>query len=604
MRIFKFFSSPKKPSQEGDSSPSLSVWPFLQNKTVQAIVYVFIAAVHLLLISAPLMQRLEFVFLDVFFRNRPALAMNESIVFVEIAQDSIDKIGRWPWPRRYHAALTSILNQWEVHSIVFDAFFSESSLEEIDDAAFSEALAKKKNVYAGVVIEDAPFVAGKKLPEGENKIWVHSIPEIEKNLRGVGHVNVSPDVDGITRHVSVSLTQNGESHRYLGVEIANDYLRGHSPSLKVTPSLHDRNGVMLINWAERWENSFRHYSYWDVLQSYEAIQKGEKPVISPEEFKDKIVLIGVTASGLTDIKGVPIQAIFPGVGVIANVANSILTNQFIREANWQENAIALMIIAMGMGFLFWTSSKLSTWVSAIFFAGFWVVVAYLIFLKIGIYFQVVNPLLLILNFFIFSILVGFLRSQSERSIFYQLATRDGLTGLFVIRHMRGLLEQAREWALKKNHPVSVMMTDIDFFKKINDGFGHDAGDCVLKDIARLMELELTEKNEAGRRIRVGRYGGEEFIILIENCDAELAGKHYAEAVRARVEAFQFRYQGKAIPVTLSLGVAELEPGDKNMDDAIKRADNGLYRAKHGGRNQVQIVRGTDLPAPVPPVSAS
>lgn len=596
MRIFKFLSASQKTPQQDSGSPTLSAWPIFQNKRIQAAVYVLIAGIHLLFISAPFIQRLELVFLDAFFRNRPALAMNENIVFVEVAQDSIDKIGRWPWPRRYHAALVSILNQWQAHSVVFDAFFSEPSREAMDDLAFSEALAKIKNAYAGVVIEDAPMNRGKESSTEENKIWVHSIPEIEKHLRGVGHVNVAPDVDGITRHVNIEVKQNGEAHRYLGVEVAKDYLSDLLQGGASGSSAFNQKGTMLINWVDRWEKSFKHFSYWDVLQSYEAEQKGEKPVISPQDLKGKIVLIGVTAAGLTDIKGVPVQSIFPGVGVIANVMNSILMNKFVREADWRENAFAILIIAFGVGLWFWNSSKIVTWGGAFLVAGAWVLTAFLIFCKLGIFFQVINPLILIFNFLVFSIIVGFLRSQNEQSVLYQLATRDGLTGLFVIRHMRSLLEQARAWALKKNHPVSVMMTDIDFFKKINDGFGHDAGDCVLKDIARLIELELTEQNNAGRRIRVGRYGGEEFIVLIENCDAETAGKHYAEAVRRRVEAFQFRYQGKQIPVTLSLGVAELEPEDKSMDDAIKRADNGLYRAKHGGRNQVQIVRGTDAPS--------
>ena len=595
MQFFKSKKAPKDSSDQGRSG--LSIWPVLQARRIQIVVYLIIACAHIFLVSAPFTRRLEFLFLDVFFRMRPALEMSNKIAIVEIAQDSVQKIGRWPWPRHYHAALVSILKEWGVRAIVFDAFFSEPSPDSFDDAAFSEALAQgAKNVYAGVMTEDVSYLRdGAKIVS--EKIWVNSVPAIQNELKGVGHVNVAPDIDGVTRRVQVNLVHGKESHRYLGVDLAEDIVREES-SAPPAPYPLDKNGIMLVNWADQWEKSFQHFSYWDVLQSYAALKDGKSPIIHPEDLKGKVVLIGMTAAGLTDIKGVPIQAIFPGVGVISNMMNSILTSQYVREANRSENILMLLAVALGVGIWFWNSSGVSSWAGAFLIAGGWVVLAFFIFIKAGVFYQVFNPLLLIFVFSIFSIFIGFLRSQNEQSLLYQLATRDGLTGLYVIRYMRSLLHQAHVWALKKKHPVSVMMVDIDFFKKINDGYGHDAGDCILRDVARLMELELTEQNHAALRIRVGRYGGEEFIALIEDCDAAMAGEKYAESVRRRIEGFQFRYQGKKIAVTLSVGVAELEEGDHSLDDAIKRADRALYRAKEGGRNQVQVGRGTD-PEPEP-----
>ena len=585
------FFSKKSSSASDEGRSALSIWPILQDRRIQIVVYLVIALVHIFLVSAPFMRRLEFLFLDTFFRMRPALEMSSDIVIVEIAQDSIQKIGRWPWPRHYHAALVSILKEWNARAVVFDAFFSEPSLDKFDDDAFVEALAQGGNVYAGVVTENVLHVKdGAKIASA--KTWVNSIPAIQEKLKGVGHVNVRPDVDGISRRVEISISQNGEAHRYLGVDLAEEIIRPLSQSM-VTAYPLDDHGMMLINWAGIWEKSFQHFSYWDILQSYAAIKEGKSPIIRPEELKGKTVLIGMTASGLTDIKVVPIQSVFPGVGVIATVMNSILTNQFVREANYSENTLMLLLIALGMGIWFWNASGVSSWAGAFLIAGGWVVLAFFIFIKGGIYFQIVNPLLLIFGLSVVSILIGFLRNQNERSLLYQLATRDGLTGLYVIRYMRSLLHQAYIWGLKKKHSVSVMMVDIDFFKKINDGYGHDAGDCILRDVARLMDLELSEQNHAALRIRVGRYGGEEFIALIEDCDIEVAAERYAESVRRRIEAFQFRYQGKQIGVTISIGVGALEESDKSMDEAIKRADRALYRAKEGGRNQVQIGRTSD-----------
>jgi len=587
MRFFKLFSRPKTISQEGAHPPKLYFFPILQDSRLQALVYFLIAIMHLSLIFAPFMQRLEFVFLDAFFRHRPALVSSPQIVFVEIAQDSIDKIGRWPWPRRYHAALLSILSQWQVHGVVFDAFFSEASLDAFDDKAFSEALSKTKNDYAGSVLEDSTAF-NSDVKKKSNKVWVHSIPEIERHLRGVGHVNITPDLDGITRHVELNLSENGESHSYLGAAVAKDYLADSGRVYDEKKIPLDHQGRMLINWVDRWEKSYRHYSYWDVLQSYAAIQKNEKPIVSPEELKGKIVLIGVTASGLTDIKGVPLQAIFPGVGVIANVMNSVLTNQFTREASPKENAAIILMIAFCLAFLFLKSSKEFAWTAVLTASVAWVAIAFVVFCQLNIFFQVLNPLLLFLSFFMFSNLIGFLRNQNEQSILYQLATRDGLTGLYTIRHMRSLLESSILRCRKYARPLSVLMTDVDFFKKVNDSLGHDAGDMVLKNLARLLELHFSELNETSCFIRVGRYGGEEFLVLIEGYASHAAKTQFAESLRKRVELFQFHYQGQKIPVTISIGLAELRAEDVSLDEIIKRADEALYRAKRAGRNRVEI----------------
>ena len=221
-------------------------------------------------------------------------------------------------------------------------------------------------------------------------------------------------------------------------------------------------------------------------------------------------------------------------------------------------------------------------------AASWVGISFLIFCKFGIYYQVVNPLLLVFSFFIFSIIVGFLRSQNEQSVLYRLATRDGLTGLYTIRHMRSLLESSVFRCNKYKRPLSVMMTDVDFFKKVNDTHGHDAGDQILKDLARLMELHFSELNETGCLIWVGRYGGEEFLVVVEGYSSQAARIQFGESLRKRVESFQFNYQGKKIPVTISLGLSDLREEDRTPDDLVKRADEALYRAKHGGRNRVEI----------------
>jgi len=123
------------------------------------------------------------------------------------------------------------------------------------------------------------------------------------------------------------------------------------------------------------------------------------------------------------------------------------------------------------------------------------------------------------------------------------------------------------------------MFDIDFFKRVNDQYGHLAGDYVLRELARVVQGRI-------RRDEVfARYGGEEFVIALPETPLE-GGVSLAQNLRARVAEHTFVFQGERIPVTVSIGAAVLNPNDKTATDLVQRADEKLYEAKRGGRNRV------------------
>ena len=123
------------------------------------------------------------------------------------------------------------------------------------------------------------------------------------------------------------------------------------------------------------------------------------------------------------------------------------------------------------------------------------------------------------------------------------------------------------------------MFDIDFFKRVNDQYGHLAGDYVLRELARVVQSRI-------RRDEVfARYGGEEFVIALPETPLEGAAS-LAQNLRARVAEHTFIFQGESIPVTVSIGAAVLSPDDKTATDLVQRADEKLYEAKRGGRNRV------------------
>ncbi len=129
------------------------------------------------------------------------------------------------------------------------------------------------------------------------------------------------------------------------------------------------------------------------------------------------------------------------------------------------------------------------------------------------------------------------------------------------------------------------MGDIDFFKKINDKYGHPAGDYVIKTVAEIMKSGFRKTDV------VCRYGGEEFLILLPASDLEGAAVA-AEKVRQSIESYRFEFEGQHIPVTMSMGVGQYMVGKEFGKDLISRADTALYSSKQNGRNKVTLHSGS------------
>jgi two-component system, cell cycle response regulator len=162
---------------------------------------------------------------------------------------------------------------------------------------------------------------------------------------------------------------------------------------------------------------------------------------------------------------------------------------------------------------------------------------------------------------------------------YRMTIIDGLTQAHVKRYLLEALEKEIIRARRHARDLSLIMFDIDHFKKINDVHGHLAGDFVLKELARIVQGRI-------RRDEVfARYGGEEFSIVLPETNLEGA-RALADGLREKVEQSHFVFQNENISVTISIGVAMLGEADRTSQDLIKHADQKLYDAKRGGRNRV------------------
>jgi diguanylate cyclase (GGDEF)-like protein len=166
-----------------------------------------------------------------------------------------------------------------------------------------------------------------------------------------------------------------------------------------------------------------------------------------------------------------------------------------------------------------------------------------------------------------------------REALREQATHDGLTGLLNRTTILEKLDDELSRAVRTGTPVSVLMTDLDRFKSINDTHGHLAGDAVLHEAARRL------KSAARRYDSVGRYGGEEFLVVLPGCDASHAALQ-AERMREAIAATPFLSPSQPISVTVSLGVACESHGDPEA--LVREADDALYEAKAQGRNRVVV----------------
>ena len=173
-----------------------------------------------------------------------------------------------------------------------------------------------------------------------------------------------------------------------------------------------------------------------------------------------------------------------------------------------------------------------------------------------------------------------LRYKEHQDRLTEMAMHDSLTGLYNHRLLIELLERELSSAQRKAQSVSFCMADIDHFKTLNDRFGHQAGDFVLQEVSRILTQGLRKSDP------VGRYGGEEFGIVLGSCAPETATA-LCERLRRSVERHPFLVQGQEIHITVSLGLAHADPEEKITEtDLVHRADTALYRAKAEGRNRL------------------
>ena len=517
----------------------------------------------------------------------------------------LDTYGEWPLPRDTYANIINYLEMQNPKSIVFDLMFVKSlkSKNQADEALIN-AFKKYNNIFTSMNLDNqsADLRTPPDLPEemsikieNKSKIDFHQLTfkncrlileGILKATPNIGIINVSRSDDGILRKMPLVVKYKDKFYPQLALRAGLNYLGENHTSFEIDKHSNfiignrkiylDDDGSAILNWY----GPAGTYTYIPMYQLIKAV-KGEKTEMD-YNFTNKIVYFGTTAASLFDIKTVPAGKISPGVEVQATYVNNIIDNNFIRKVH-KGYTIALSIL------LALLIASVVTRVSSAFAASMMSLSTYLIYILTAYYamkfenlwLELVYPLIFSIGAFTVAYIVKYLIKSRDFEQQYILATTDGLTELYNHRYFQEQIRMQVEQAKRYSSNFSLIIIDIDFFKKFNDTFGHQSGDAVLRQVAQTLK-----KNVRATDI-VCRYGGEEMSIILPNTGKDEAFST-AQKICERVASKKFRLTGdKETHVTISLGVATFPFDGDTAPAIIESADKRLYTAKNSGRNQVK-----------------
>ena len=543
--------------------------------------------------------------------NNHAKAHNDNIVIVAIDDASyeyiLDNYGEWPLTRDVYAKLVDYLEAQHPQSVAFDLMFVKSmkSLPQAD-LALVNSFKKYDNLYTAMNFDNQPedLRIPPTLPEkltvnlenNSEKVDFTAqtytncrsiLPAILDATSNVGMINVSRAEDGILRRMPVFLSYQGKFYPQLGLKVGLNYLKnrdntvdnnfvidGNYLRLGNRKIYLDDNGNAILNWY----GSAGTYEY---IPLYKLIKIAKGEIKNEYDFNNKIVYFGTTASSLFDIKTVPVSRIYPGVEVQATYVNNIIDNNFIKKMSKPVTVVAGVILALLTGLIIMNiSSAFVSSLTSLSLYVLYVLGAYWSMKYFNFWVDIVYPMLLALTAFISAYIVKYFITSRDFEHQYKLATTDGLTELYNHRYFQEQMKSNVENSKRYGNEFSMIILDIDFFKKFNDTYGHQSGDAVLRQVAQTLKKSVRATDIACR------YGGEEMSIILPNTGKNVAHST-AEKICERVSSNKFKLQGdKEVSVTISLGVSTYPHDGQTPSELIEAADKRLYNAKNNGRNQV------------------
>ena len=333
----------------------------------------------------------EYQALDFLFKARGEKEANQNIIIIEIDDKSLEEFGRWPWTRGYHAALLEILSQSKPKVTAFDIIFSEPQYEHPEEDELLAYTSKR----LGNVFFASYFNLRETKPRKDSTLKATTITSplrcLVQNSKGYGFVNSPPETDGKVRKIPLFIEYEGKTYPSLDLLVVAQYLDTNIANLNIP---QNKNGMMWINYAGDFKK-FNRVPFTDVAYSFDQMKKGQAPRIDLAQFKDKIVLIGLTAVGSEDLWPTSFSPLYPGVGIRANAINTILERDFLIRIDRFIIFLILSIFGISLGILMPKRSPfqgLSIFIILIFGL---VLITILSFKLLNIWIDVVAPLTLL-----------------------------------------------------------------------------------------------------------------------------------------------------------------------------------------------------------------
>ena len=516
----------------------------------------------------------------------------------------LDNYGEWPLPRDTYANIINYLEQQSPRSIVFDLMFVKSLKSSTGaDEALINSFKKYNNVFTSMNL-DNQSIDLRTPPDLPQKLTINitnnskidfsqlTFTNCRKILQGIidttsniGIINVSRSDDGILRKMPLVVKYKDNYYPQLALKVGLNYLGENQTNYEIDKhsDLHigdrriylDKDGSAILNWY----GPAGTYTYIPMYQLIKAVN-GEKTELD-YDFSNKIVYFGTTAASLFDIKTVPTGKIYPGVEVQATFVNNILDNNFIKKVDRSYTiALSLLLALLIASVVTRVNSAFGASMMSLSTYFAYILVAYYAMKFENLWLEIIYPLIFSIVAFTLAYIVKYLIKSRDFEQQYMLATTDGLTELYNHRYFQEQIRMQVEQSKRYSNNFSLIIIDIDFFKKFNDTFGHQSGDAVLRQVAQTLKRNVRATDI------VCRYGGEEMSIILPNTSKDEA---YATAQKIcqRVAEKTFKLTGNnETHVTISLGVSTFPFDGDTAPKIIESADKKLYNAKNNGRNQV------------------
>ncbi|MFC1631761.1 SpoIIE family protein phosphatase [Candidatus Omnitrophota bacterium] len=293
----------------------------------------------------------ELIFLDLRFKSRPLQKINPNVAIVEIGNDTLINLGRWPLSRDFHASLIKVLSFAEAEAVIFDLLFSEPQPQ---DQFLATASAEAGNVYFPYALS---LQGNKRGFWQADKFNAPLLSQLSQGAKGTGHANVLADLDGKRRRLPLFIDYQGQLLPQLSLSAAGDYLGVSPDQIKIVSQRFiqlgrkmripiDQECATLVNLAGRWKDTFAHYSYFDILMAYANYEQGAAKPALLKELKGKVCFVGLTATGTADINPSALERVYPMVGLHANLFNSIVNQSFLRRCSRPANILILFLFCL------------------------------------------------------------------------------------------------------------------------------------------------------------------------------------------------------------------------------------------------------------------